>query len=180
MDVIFEKITDLSSIDYDGLFSGSEEALQENFRFPKKLGPNHNVPTPKEYYLKLLNDAFNGNSWLQEEGDTFFCYLIKVDGIDMALSGGFIEEDGFTFRGHWYLSKDMKGSRNWIHFPMTKIARAAFMAENGITRFKLPTFVNSQIYKAVKQVNTTRVIKEVRSGKLNKHGLDAVTIIYEM
>ena len=150
MAVVFERINSFEDfIEFDQIIAAAESRLDLNF-FSQ-------VPMPftyedkKEYYKSQILSAFAGTWPLMEEGEEVFFYKGVYDGVLMEFAGGFIENDGITMRGHWYLTApDANGSRNAIHTSDTAAQRSAFYREHGLTRYKVLTYVGSSLYQWIK------------------------------
>jgi hypothetical protein len=150
MSVVFERINSLEEfLEFDDMFAAAESRLDLNF-FSQ-------VPTPltyedkKQYYRSQVVSAFNRTWPLMTEDESVFFYKGIYNGTLMEFAGGFIEADGITLRGHWYLTApDDTDSRNPIHTVATAAVRKAFYSNYGITRYKVLTFVGSSMYQWMK------------------------------
>lgn len=144
----FQKINSLSEVDFNGLFLESFPDFDINFLWASDLTT---PDSKKEFYQSQLELAINGNSPLATPTETFMMYKVSQDQVDLLLCAGFIEEDGVSFRGHWYLTRAVNGSRAWIHLPEMIASRKAFFTNQGITSLAVPTHTNSLMYKSVKR-----------------------------
>jgi hypothetical protein len=145
MAVVHEQITSFADFtEFDTMFAAAESRLDLNFfsQVPNELS----FDEKKAYYRSQIESVFAGTWQLQNAGETPFFYKGVYDGVTMEFSGGFIEADGITFRGHWYLTApDGNGSRNAIHTADTATSRRAFYTTHGLTRYKVPTYVGSSL-----------------------------------
>ncbi len=159
MAVTFDKINTLSDVDFESLYDASFPDININFfnKVPKEMTEEQK----KQYYFNQCNSAVNGLSPLQKEGESFFGFKIVVDGVDRVLNAGFLEVDGTTYRGHWYLTSPINGSRSFIYSAETAAVRQAFFESEGITHYKAPTFAGSLMYRALQRNNTSNVISIV-------------------
>lgn len=159
MTVTFEKINTLSDVDFNALCDASFPDIDINFfnKVPKEMSDEEK----KQYYFDQCDFAANGLSPLQKEGESFFGFKIVVDGVDRVLNAGFLEADGTTYRGHWYLTSPIDGSRSFIYSAETAAVRQAFFQSEGITHYKAPTFTGSLMYQALQRNNTSNVISIV-------------------
>jgi hypothetical protein len=159
MTVTFEKINTLSDVDFESLCDASFPDIDINFfnKVPKEMTDDQK----KQYYFDQCNSAVSGLSPLQKEGESFFGFKIVVDGVDRVLNAGFLEADGTTYRGHWYLASPINGSRSFIYSAETATVRQAFFQSEGITYYKAPTFTGSLMYQALQRNNTSNVISIV-------------------
>ena len=66
--------------------------------------------------------------------------------------------DGVTYRGHWYLTSTVNGSRSFIYSSEADVARHNFYTSFGITSYKAPTFKTSLMYQALQRNNSSNVI----------------------
>ena len=173
--ITFERVYTLSDFDFDTLVNDSFPDININFfnQVPFVLTDTEK----KQYYLNQLTHAFNGTSPLQKEGESLFGFKIVVDGIDKVVNFGFIEADGITYRGHWYLTSTVNGSRSFIYSSEAGVARHNFYTSLGITSYKAPTFKASLMYKALRRNNSSNVIsivEEVNNTQLTH--IDGVVI----
>lgn len=147
MIVVHEQITSIDAFtEFDDIFEASESRLDINFFSQVPLV--NTFEEKKQYYLSQIDSAFNGTWPMQGEGETPFFYKGVYDGITMEFCGGFIEQDGVTFRGHWYLTApDINGSRNAIHTITAAGARKVFYEEHGLTGYKTLTYAGSSLYQ---------------------------------
>ena len=160
MAVVHEQITSFADFtEFDTVFAAAESRLDLNFfsQVPNELS----FDEKKAYYRSQIDSAFDGSWPLKEPNEEVFLYKGIYDGIIMEFCGGFIEEDGITFRGHWYLSApDGNGSRNAIHTAEAAVSRRAFYQAHGLSRYKVLTFKNSSMYQWMKiRINDGSVIQ---------------------
>ena len=156
MNITFERIYSLADVDYDTLCDDSFPDIDNNF-FEKVPG-QLTVEQKKQYYYDQCQAAIDGRSSLQKDAEIFFGFKIVVDGIDRVLNAGFVEADGVTYRGHWYLTSPIDGSRSFIYSAEAAAARRAFYEANGIAHYKAPTFTGSLMYQALHRNNTSNVV----------------------
>lgn len=145
MAVVHEQITSFADFtEFDTMFAAAESRL--NLNFFSEVHHITNFNDKKQYYRNQIEPAFAGTSPLQNAGETPFFYKGVYDGTTMEFCGGFIETDGITFRGHWYLTApDSGGSRNVIHTADTATSRRAFYTTHGLSRYKVLTYVGSSM-----------------------------------
>ena len=145
MAVVHEQIASIDDFtEFDTMFAAAESRLDLNFfsQVPNELS----FDEKKAYYRSQIESAFAGTWQLQNAGETPFFYKGVYDGVTMEFCGGFIEADGITFRGHWYLTApDGNGSRNVIHTADTATSRRAFYTTHGLSRYKVLTYVGSSM-----------------------------------
>ena len=135
--------------EFDNIFEAAESRLDLNFfsQVPYLM----TLDEKKQYYRAQIQSAFDGTWPLQNVGETPFFYKGVYDGIVMEFAGGYIETDGITFRGHWYLTApDVNGSRNAIHTADTAAARKSFYNDHGLSRYKILTYHGSSMYQWIK------------------------------
>ena len=166
--ITFERVYTLTDFDFDTLVTDSFPDININFfnQVPFELTDTEK----KQYYLDQLTHALNGTSPLQKEGESLFGFKIVVDGIDKVVNFGFIEADGVTYRGHWYLTSTVNGSRSFIYSSEADVARHNFYTSFGITSYKAPTFKTSLMYQALQRNNSSNVIsiiEEVNNSQLS-------------
>lgn len=150
MAVVFERINSLEDfVEFDDMFAAAGSRLDLNFfsQVPAEL----TFDEKKSYYRSQIESAYDGSWLLKEPDEQVFFYKGVYDGTLMEFAGGFVEADGITMRGHWYLTApDETDSRNPIHTAETAAIRRAFYAQYGITRYKVLTFKNSSMYQWMK------------------------------
>jgi hypothetical protein len=150
MSVVFERINSIEDfVEFDDMFAAAESRLDLNFfsQIPIPL----TFEDKKEYYRNQVQTAFDRTWPLMTEDETVFFYKGIYDGTLMEFAGGFVEADGITLRGHWYLTAPNENeSRNPIHTVETATVRKEFYANYGITRYKVLTFVGSSMYQWMK------------------------------
>lgn len=161
MAVTFERIYSIADVDFDTLCDDSFPDINNNFFV--KVDGNHTDSEKKQYYLDQLLAAMAGTSGLQKEGESFFGFKIVINGVDRVLNAGFVEADGTTYRGHWYLTSPIGGSRSFIYTEEAGTARRTFYQSNGITHYKAPTFNSSLMYQALQRNDTSNVINIVET-----------------
>ena len=137
MAVVHEQITSFADFtEFDTVFAAAESRLDLNFF--SEVPDITTTEQKKEYYSNQIESAFAGTWPLQNTGETPFFYKGIYDGVTMEFCGGFIEADGITFRGHWYLTApDSNGSRNVIHTTDTATSRRAFYTTHGLSRYNV-------------------------------------------
>lgn len=144
----FQKINTLAEVDFDGLFIESFPDFDINFLWQPEITT---IELKKDFYKNQLEAAINGISPLIAPNESFMMYKVSQDNVDILLCAGFIEEDGISFRGHWYLSRPINGSRSWIHSSDMIANRKAFFTNAGVTSLVFPTHNSSLMYKTVKR-----------------------------
>jgi hypothetical protein len=144
--ITHQEVKSWDDFDFDTIFDQSASRLDANFFSIAK-----NVVTyeeKKQYYKAQIQSAFDGVWPLKEENETLFLYKGIYDDVVMEFCGGYIESDGITFRGHWYLtSPDALGSRNVIHTEEATVSRRAFYQQYGLSQYKVLTYVGSSMYQ---------------------------------
>ncbi len=144
----FQKINSLSEVNFDELFVESFPDFDINFLWMPELTT---IELKKEFYRNQLEAAIAGNSPLAAPNEKFMMYKVSQGAVDFLLCAGFIEADGVSFRGHWYLSRSINGSRSWIHFAEMINSRKTFFNGEGITTLVVTTHADSLMYKSVKR-----------------------------
>lgn len=143
----FIPITNLSLVDFNGLFAASAEVLDSNYMWPDAA---MSTDEKRQHYLSQLQSAIAGNFGVHDDTDTFFMFKVTNDGVDLMLNAGFVSESG-VYRTHWYLTRPDAGSRNWIYSPAMATLRRKFFANSDIVAYEVRTIAGSQLYTAVKQ-----------------------------
>lgn len=156
MTIVFKEIASLLEVDIDGLFEDSFPDIDVNF-FNFTTATTHEEK--KAFYFGQLQDAIKGTSYLQREGDRFFMFKASIDGTDCVFNGGFIETSG-AYRGHWYLSRPINGSRSWITSTETSAARKDFFTSVGITSFKAGGDPSSMVLSNIRRNQNVTVVAE--------------------
>lgn len=144
--IIHQEIKSWDDLDFDSIFDQSITRLDLNFfRIAKHV---ETYEDKKQFYKDQIQSAFDGTWSVKQEGETLFFYKGIYDGVVMEFCGGYIENDGITFRGHWYLtSPDNIGSRNLIHTSEAAEARRTFYQQHGLSQYKIPTYVGSSLHQ---------------------------------
>jgi hypothetical protein len=158
MNIAFQQITTLDQVDFDGLFLSSFPDIDNNFIWRRDF---QTAEQKQAFYQNQLQSAIDGESYLQQEGETFLMYKVTIDGNDHVLAAGFVEPTTpGTFRGHWYLTKKYNNSRSWIHDSNTAPVRAQFFASQGIGQYKTPTHADSAFLASIKRNNANTIVEE--------------------
>ena len=145
MSIVFEQINGWDDFDFDDFFDQSSSRLDLNFF---SVANQVSDDDKKQYYKDQIQSAFDGTWPLKQEGETLFLYKGTYDGVVMEFCGGYIENDGITFRGHWYLTApDDTGSRNRIHTDEAAVSRKNFYEQHGMTQYKVTTYVGSSFHQ---------------------------------
>jgi hypothetical protein len=149
--ITFEQIDFANLTEFDAMFDASLASLDANF-FSQVPGMEAaSVAEKKNYYRVQIESAIAGTWGLTSEGETLFFYKGVEKGITMEFAGGFIESDGITFRGHWYLTApDDKNSRNSIYSGATGGQRLLFFNAHGLSRYKVLTILDSDLDKFIR------------------------------
>lgn len=160
MNILFQQINTLQEVDVQGLFQDSFPEIDLNFF------SHANVTTYEEksaLYFGQLLDAINGQSYLQEPGNRFIMFKGSYEGVDCVFSAGFIDLDinnDYSYRGHWYLSRPINGSRAWIREADTNELRNAFFRSIGVSSYKLRGREGSLVLSNIKRVAGANIINE--------------------
>lgn len=158
MNIAFQQIQSLDQVDFDDLFLSSFPDIDNNFLWRPDF---ETVEQKQAFYQDQLQSAIDGESYLQQEGETFLMYKVTIDGNDHLLAAGFLEPTTpGTFRGHWYLTKKYNDSRSWIHNANTAYARGQFFSNQGIGQYKTPTHADSAFLAAMKRNNANTIVEE--------------------
>lgn len=143
--IIHEEIKSWDDLDFDSIFDQSTSRLDLNFF---SVANQVSDDAKKQYYKDQIQSAFDGTWPLKQEGETLFFYKGIYDGVVMEFCGGYIENDGITFRGHWYLTApDNTGSRNRIHTDEAAVSRKNFYQQHGLTQYKVLTYAGSSFHQ---------------------------------
>ena len=145
MSIVFEQVNGWDDFDFDDIFDKSSSRLDLNFF---SVANQVSDVDKKQFYKDQIQSAFDGTWSVKQEGETLLFYKGTYDGVVMEFCGGYIENDGITFRGHWYLTApDGAGSRNPIHTEEAAEARRTFYQQHGVTQYKIPTYVGSSLHQ---------------------------------
>tara|TARA_R110000822_G_scaffold5031_5_gene21783 strand:+ start:5239 stop:5781 length:543 start_codon:yes stop_codon:yes gene_type:complete len=147
MTFVYEHIPSFENFaEFDDVFDASESRLDLNFF---SIIPGIITSEDKKNYYRLQIESAIAGTWpMMNEGETLFLYKGVVDGVVVEFAGGFIETDGVTFRGHWYMtSPDSTGSRNPIYTAEAAESRRSLYTEHGLTGYKVLTYVGSSLYQ---------------------------------
>jgi hypothetical protein len=180
MAIVYQRLQSLSEIDLDTMFFNSLDLLDANFF--SLLPQDISFDDKKSHYLVQLQSAID-NTWpLKNDTDTFMMFKGVVDGIDGEFAAGYVDAEG-AFTGRWYLtSPDSTGSRNWFWQEEAKTIRHAMYAENGVTKIKMPTFLNSQLYTFMKNRVNSGLITQLEEYPTvaDPNPLNLVTLVFEV
>lgn len=145
MSIVFEQINGWDDFDFDDIFDKSSSRLDLNFF---SVANQVSDADKKQYYKDQIQSAFDGTWPVKQEGETLLLYKGTYDGVVMEFCGGYIENDGITFRGHWYLTApDDAGSRNSIHTEEAAISRKNLYQQYGVTQYKVLTYAGSSFHQ---------------------------------
>lgn len=148
MTVTFTKINTLDDVEFDTLFDDSVVHLDSNFIWP---GTITTLEEKRQSYRERLQAAIDGDMSLASSPNSrFLMYKVEIGSKDVMVNAGFIDAVG-SYKTHWYLtSPDATNSRNWLYTQAMDDARSNFFAEEGITSYKVLTFVDSPLYRLIK------------------------------
>lgn len=179
--IIHEEIKSWDDLDFDSIFDQSTSRLDQNF-----FSIANHVKTyedKKKFYKDQIQSAFDGLWSLKQEGETLFLYKGIYDGIVMEFCGGYIENDGITFRGHWYLTApDSAGSRNLIHTSEAADSRRAFYQQHGLSQYKVLTYIGSSMEQWMNIRINSGAVKLVSKTEMpvNINNMAHVTFVVEV
>lgn len=152
MTLAFEQVTSISDFNFDVLFDASFPGFDKNF--PWHLTFNGITPThqqKKDFYLSQLTRGILDDSPLKKENEQLLMFKVTLDGKEVMFKGGYIENDGITHRGHWFLTDtDADGSRKWMYTEEFDTAQRNFYAQFGITHHKVLTYEGSDLYRMMR------------------------------
>jgi hypothetical protein len=158
MAIIFEKIETLDEVDSEGLYLSSFPDIDYNF-----FSQVSNVETDeekKQFYFDQLQEAIDGTSGIQRPDETFLMFKGSIDGVDCVFNGGFVNSETKTYRGHWYLSRPIDGSRSWIVSAESAAIRANFFKSLDITSFVAPSHPSSLVLRSIRNNPNITVIRD--------------------
>lgn len=145
---VFQEIKSINEVDYDNLFLESEKSFSLNF-------PNDSLVSleeKKNFYSMQLMRTGDIDDPLKKLNETYLMFKVSLYDKDVMFKGGYIEVDGITHRGHWFLTANgpVIQSKSWLYTPEFDIAQREFYAQYGITQHKVLTMTNSPLYKMLK------------------------------
>ena len=128
-------ITDLSEVDFDGLYEKAKDAIDASWPASSTMTDEER----KQSMIAIITSGFN-NEWpgLNPHGpNDVYVGSKHVDldtGLDMGLVAGFVLPDG-TFDGrHSMSAPDANGSRNWLYSERFRELRNDWYASIGVTK----------------------------------------------
>jgi hypothetical protein len=118
----------------------------------------------KALYFNQLVDAVLGQSYLKRPEDIrFIMFKGSYEGTDCVFNAGFVDLDvnfNYSYRGHWYLSRPLNGSRNWIREADTNELRNAFFRSIGLSSYKALGKTDSLVLSSLKRAAGVNIINE--------------------
>lgn len=152
MSLTFQQVTSLGDFDFSTLFDASFPGFDNNFPWHLTFGGiTPAYEQKKEFYFNQLIQGLNGISHLKKDDEHLLMFKVTLDGKDVMFKGGYIENDGITHRGHWFLTDtDIDGSRKWMYTEEFDAAQRNFYAQFGITHHKVLTYVGSDLYRMMR------------------------------
>lgn len=152
MNLVTITITDLSEVDFDGLYEKARDAIDASW----PSSSNYTNEERKQAMIALITSGLN-NEWpgLNMHGPEDIYVLAKqVDldtNTDVGLVSGFVLSDG-TFDGrHSMSAPDENGSRNWLYSEQFRQARNDWYASIGVTKTLYRNIpANSVMHKSVR------------------------------
>lgn len=160
MNILFQQITSLEEVDLQGLFNDSFPDIDINFFNHTEVST---IEEKSAFYFNQLLDAMNGQSYLQNPGDRFIMFKGSYEGIDCVFNAGFIDLDvnfNYSYRGHWYLSRPINGSRSWIRDTDTTELRNQFFSSIGVSSYKARGKSDSLMLSSIRRNPNVTVINE--------------------
>ena len=146
MALIFQQVKQFSDFDFDNLFLESIIGINRNLFNPTLT----TFEERKAFFRFQLDRAIDGTCPLQNPGETLFMYKISKDGKDIFFKAGYIEVDGITHRGHWFLTaRDLENNKNWLYTEELDVKQREFCALFGVTQHKVLCSTDSPMYKMV-------------------------------
>jgi hypothetical protein len=152
MNLVTITITDLSEVDFDGLYEKARDAIDASW----PSSSNYTDEERKQAMIALITSGLN-NEWpgLNSHGpeDTYvLAKQVDLDtNTDVGLVSGFVLPDG-TFDGrHSMSAADENGSRNWLYSEQFRQARNDWYASIGVTKTLYRNIpANSIMHKSVR------------------------------
>jgi hypothetical protein len=152
MTIQFQQVSSLAEFNFDVLFDASFPGFDKNFPWHLTFGgitPTHQQK--KDFYLTQLTLGISDNLPLKKENEQLLMFKVTLDGKEVMFKGGYIENDGITHRGHWFLTDtDLDGSRKWMYTEEFDTAQRDFYAQSGITHYKALTYVGSDLHRILR------------------------------
>ena len=135
MNLVTITITDLSEVDFDGLYEKAKDAIDASWPASSSMTNEERKSAMIAIVTSGLNNEWPGLNSHDPQDRYVAAKQVDLDtGLDVGFVSGFVLPDG-TFDGrHSFSARDANGSRNWLYSEQFRQARNDWYASIGASK----------------------------------------------